>query len=54
MTNEHAELFETYRSSFRLMISTISFLATADIALISIAINNKSAFMMIRSGIISF
>ncbi len=47
MKNERAEFYETYRSLFRLLISTISFLVTANAALISVAANNKSALLIL-------
>ena len=46
MTGERAELFETYRSSFRVLISTITFLTTANVTVIGFAVSNRSAILI--------
>ncbi len=46
MTGERAEIFETYRSSFRMLISTMTFLTTADVTFIGYAMSNKSAMLI--------
>lgn len=51
MHNERAELFETYRSSFRLIVTATSFFLTANVTVIGIAANNKSAFLILVASL---
>ena len=51
MHNERAELFETYRSLFRSMVATTSFFLTANVTVIGFAASNKSAFLILISGL---
>ena len=46
MKEERAEIYETYRSCFRLMINTVTFTTTANVTVIGFAINNKSALLV--------
>ncbi|MGI9491331.1 MAG: hypothetical protein ACR2QF_02780 [Geminicoccaceae bacterium] len=51
MHNERAELFETYRSLFRSIVAATSFFLTANLTVIGIAANNKSAFLILIAGL---
>ncbi|MGI9490027.1 MAG: hypothetical protein ACR2RF_29880 [Geminicoccaceae bacterium] len=47
MDKDRDQLFETYRSSFRLLTSAVSFLLTAEVTIIGFAITNKSSSLVV-------
>lgn len=47
MKEERAEIYETYRSLIRLIVSTLTFLTTANVTIIGFAFNNKSAMLVL-------
>jgi hypothetical protein len=53
MSDERNELYETYRSISRQQTTTTSFLSTANIALVSIGVNNNSSLIILISSMFS-